>query len=184
MKDKTFKTKFKRRQQGKTNYKKRLALIRSEKVKIVVRKTNTKISAQAIKYNPKGDETLASATSKELDKMGFYGTNNTPSAYLTGLLLGMRMKDKEAVLDIGRRSPSHGSAMFACLKGLLDAGISIPHSKEALPSEERINGSVLEKYAKENSEKFKNYEKKGMKVDEITKAFEKTKTEIKKVKAE
>lgn len=181
MKDKTFETKFKRRQLGKTDYKKRLALVKSNKIKIVVRKTDKQIIAQAVKYNPKGDETLASATSKELDGFGFYGTNNTPSAYLTGLLLGKRMKDKEAVLDIGRRSPSHGSVIFACLKGVVDAGVSIPHSKEALPSDDRINGTVLEKYAIEHADKFKVYEKKGIKVDSITKAFNKAQAEIQKV---
>lgn len=182
MKDKTFEVKFKRRRQGRTDYSKRLALVKSRKIKITVRKTNTQIIAQAIKYNPKGDETTAQATSKELDKFGFYGTNNTPSAYLTGLLLGKRMKEKEAVLDIGRKTPSHGGVLFACLKGLLDAGINIPHGKEALPSEERINGTILEKYAKANVDKFSNYEKKGVKVDSITKAFEKAKAEIEKVK--
>ncbi|MFA5764315.1 MAG: 50S ribosomal protein L18 [archaeon] len=178
MSDKTFDVKFRRRREGKTNYLKRLASVRSGKVRIVVRKTNKQIIAQAIKFNFKGDETIAQATSKELDNFGFYGTNNTPSAYLTGLLLGKRMTDKEAILDIGMQSPSHGSVIFACLKGVIDAGISIPHSKTALPSEDRLNGTVLDKYAKENADKFKNYEKKN--VLDIAKAFEKTKAQIEK----
>jgi large subunit ribosomal protein L18 len=182
MKDKTFKTKFRRRREGKTDYTKRLALVRSKKIKITVRKTNKQIIAQAIKYNPKGDETIASATSKELDKFNFYGTNNTPSAYLTGYLLGKRLKEKEAVLDIGMQSPSHGSVIFACLKGVIDAGVSIPHNAKAIPSEERITGKVLEEYAKEKKEGFSNYEKKGIKVETITSAFEKAKAEIDKIK--
>lgn len=181
MKDKTFETKFKRRKSGETDYSKRLALVKSKKVRIVIRKTNTKIIAQAIKYNPKGDETLAQANSKELDALGFYGTNNTPSAYLTGLLLGKRMSEKEAILDIGRRKASHGGTMFACLKGLLDAGINIPHSIEALPKEDRINGKILEDYAKTHLDKFSNYTKKQMS-EKITANFEKTKAEILKVK--
>jgi large subunit ribosomal protein L18 len=180
MKDKTFETKFKRRQKGKTDYRKRLALIKSKKIRIVIRKTNKKIIAQAIKFNLIGDETLAQATSTELDKYGFYGTNNTPSAYLTGLLLGKRMKEKEAILDIGRKKPSHGGVIFACLKGLIDAGINIPYSKEALPKEERINGKIIEEYAKENKQNFSEYEKKG--IIQINLAFEKTKKEIEKVK--
>jgi large subunit ribosomal protein L18 len=181
MKDKTFDTKFRRRQEGKTNYSKRLALVKSKKIRICVRKTGTRIIAQAIKYNPKGDETIAQATSKELDKFGFYGTNNTPSAYLTGYLLGKRMSEKEAILDIGMQSPSHGSVIFATLKGVIDAGITVPHDAKAIPSEDRLNGSVLEGYAKENKDKFSNYEKKN--VIDITKAFEKAKAEIEKVKA-
>jgi len=178
MNDKTFEVKFKRRQQGKTNYSKRLASVKSGKIRIVVRKTNKQIIAQAIKFNPKGDETHAQATSKELDKFGFYGTNNTPSAYLTGLLLGKRMTAKEAILDIGMQSPSHGSVIFACLKGVVDAGVDIPHSKTAIPNEDRLNGTILTNYAKENKEKFGNYEKKN--VLDIAQAFNKAKEQIEK----
>jgi large subunit ribosomal protein L18 len=180
--DKTFKTKFKRRQEGKTDYSRRLAQVRSKKVRIVVRKTNSQIIAHAVKFDSKGDQTIASATSKELDKFSFYGTNNSPSAYLTGLLLGKRLKTKEAILDIGRRSPVHGSTVFACLKGVVDAGINVPHSPKALPSEERINGKILEEYAKSNKDKFKSYEKNGVNPEEINKSFEKAKSEILKVK--
>jgi large subunit ribosomal protein L18 len=181
-KDKTYEPKFKRRRQGKTNYAKRLALVKSKKTIVVVRKTTSQIIAHAVKYNPVGDETIAMATSKELNKLSFYGTNNTPSAYLTGYLLGKRMNEKEAILDIGRRSPSHGSVVFACLKGLIDAGIKIPHSKEAIPSDDRINGSVLAEYAKTNKDKFASYEKAGVKIEELPIAFEKAKAEIDKVK--
>ena len=178
MNDKTFEVKFKRRQQGKTNYTKRLSSVKSGKIRIVVRKTNKQIIAHAVKFNPKGDETLAQATSKELDQFGFYGTNNTPSAYLTGLLLGKRMTEKEAILDIGRQSPSHGSVVFACLKGIVDAGVTIPHNAKAIPSDERINGSILDAYAKENKDKFGNYEKKnGL---EIAKNFAKAKEQVEK----
>ena len=38
-----------------------------------------------------------------------------------------RMSEKKAILDIGRRSPSHGSVVFATLKGAVDAGIEIKH---------------------------------------------------------
>lgn len=181
-KDKTYEPQFRRRRQGKTNYSKRLATIKGKTTRIVVRKTSTGIIAQAIKFDKKGDITSASASSKELTKMGFYGTNNTPSAYLTGYLLGKRMSEKEAVLDIGRRSPSHGSVVFATLKGVVDAGVKINYDEKAVPSEERINGTTLQEYAKENKDKFSNYEKNGVKVDGIVDAFNKTKSEIDKVK--
>ena len=182
-KDKTFAVPLKRRREGRTDYSRRISLVRAKKARIVVRKTNRQIIAHAVKFNPKGDETLAYASSMDLDEYGFYGTNNTPSAYLTGYLLGKKMNEKEAILDIGRRSPTHGGVVFACLKGLLDAGINIPHDKVALPSEDRINGKVLDKYAKEHADKFSNYEKKGIKVGEIEKAFIKAKSAIDKVKA-
>jgi large subunit ribosomal protein L18 len=180
----TYQTKFKRRASGKTDYRKRLAFARSKEVRIAVRKTNKQVTAQAIAFNLKGDETIAAATSKELSKFSFYGTNNTPSAYLTGFLLGKRMAGltNKAILDIGRRSQSHGSVVFACLKGLIDAGITIPHSPEAIPSDKRINGSELDEYAKQNPTKFSNYQKAGINPGELSKAFEKAKAEIEKVK--
>jgi len=184
-KDKTFETKFRRRKQGKTNYVKRLALVRSKKVRIVVRKTSTQILAHAVKYNPTGDETIASVNSKELKKYGFYGTNNTPSAYLAGYLLGKKLTGKvtEAMPDIGRRSPSHGSVVFACLKGIVDSGIKLPLSDEAVPGEDRLSGKVLDNYAKENVDKFSQYAKAGITPGEIEKAWQKAKAEIEKVKA-
>ncbi|MFA6399822.1 MAG: 50S ribosomal protein L18, partial [archaeon] len=83
----TYETKFRRRKEGKTDYSKRLALVRSRKIRIVVRKTNTRIIAQAVKFDPKGDITIASVDSTDLEQFGWYGTNNTPSAYLVGFYL-------------------------------------------------------------------------------------------------
>jgi len=184
----TFEVKFRRRREQKTDYQKRLALVRSKKIRIVARKTNKRMILQAIRFNPKGDETVASADSRELKEYKFYGTNNTPSAYLTGFLLGKRLLKhaKEGVLDIGRKSPSHGSVVFAAVKGVADAGINVPYSMEAVPKEDRINGKVLDDYAKKLGDKaktvFAGYIKEGITPGEISKAFEKAKAEIAKVK--
>ncbi|MEK6959342.1 MAG: 50S ribosomal protein L18 [archaeon] len=186
--DKTFEVKFRRRREQKTDYRKRLGLVRSNKPRIVVRKTNKRIIAQAIMFDPKGDNTLASADSNELEKFGFYGTNNTPSAYLTGYLLGKKLasKSKEGILDMGRKKASKGNVIFAALKGVADSGIAIPYSAEVVPSEDRINGKVIDEYIKKLGDKakitFSYYEKKGIKLGELNKAFEKAKAEIAKVK--
>jgi large subunit ribosomal protein L18 len=182
----TYKTPFRRRGEGKTDYAKRLAMVKSEKIRIVVRTTNTRITVQAIKYNPKGDETIAFADSRELKNYSFYGTNNTPSAYLTGFLLGKKflVKENEGILDIGMKTPSHGSIVFAALKGVADAGVKINYNQNAVPSKERISGKVLDDYAKtvENADKvFSGYKKAGINPGEIEKAFEKAKSEIEKV---
>jgi len=183
----TYETKFRRRKEGKTDYRKRLALVRSRKIRLVVRKTNTRIIAQAMQYEPIGDKVVAVADSKELSKYKFYGTNNTPSAYLVGYLIGKKLGKKQCVLDIGRRSPSHGGVVFAALKGAVDAGVEIPYNADALPSEERINGKTLDDYAKKLGDKakttFAGYIKEGINPGEIQKAFEKAKAEIAKVKA-
>ncbi|MFA6268670.1 MAG: 50S ribosomal protein L18 [archaeon] len=183
----TYQTKFRRRRQGKTDYVKRLALVKSKKLRLVIRKTNKRIIAQAMKFDSRGDIAVATADSNELAKYKFYGTNNTPSAYLVGFLLGKKLGKQKCVLDMGRRTPSHGGAIFAALKGAVDSGLEIPFAQEAIPSEERLNGKALDDYAKKLGEKakavFANYIKEGIQPGEINSAFEKAKTEISKVKA-
>jgi len=186
---KTYETKFKRRAEGKTDYAKRLALVKSKKTRFVVRKTNTRIIAQAVAFELKGDKTIASVDSKELTKYGFYGTNNTPSSYLVGYLLGKKIsgKVKEGVLDMGRKTASSGSVIFACVKGLNDAGINVPVGANSVPKEERLNGKSLDDYAKKLGDKasvvFSKYAEAKITPGEINKAFEKAKAEISKVKA-
>jgi large subunit ribosomal protein L18 len=101
-----------------------------------------------------GDRVLVSADSNELAKrFGWLGSgSNLPAAYLTGLLCGFKALAsgvKEAVLDIGLRSPTRGSRVFAALKGVLDAGVLVPHDAGILPSEERIQGQHIVAYAKQ-----------------------------------
>jgi len=140
---------FRRRREGKTDYRKRLALLRSGMRRLVVRKSLNHTVVQIVEYDRGGDWVLASATTSQLRKLGWTGgTGNVPAAYLAGLLAGRRafkMDIKEAVLDISLLSPSRGSRVFASLKGVLDAGVAVPHSKEALPSEERVRGAHLKK---------------------------------------
>jgi len=185
----TFETKFKRRAEGKTDYQKRLHLVTSKKVRFVVRKTNKRILVQAVEFGLKGDKTIASADSNDLKQYGFYGTNNTPSAYLVGYLIGKRISSKitKGVLDMGRKTATKGSVVFACAKGINDAGVKVPLSSEAVPSEERISGKTLDDYAKKLGEKantsFSGYVAAKVTPGEINKAFESAKAEIAKVKA-
>jgi len=138
---------MKRRRENRTDYHSRKALIKSGIPRAVVRKSNRHIRVQIIDYSEKGDTVLACGYSGELADMGWKGNcDNTPGAYLTGYLAGKRSVAagvEEAVLDIGRHVPAKGSIIFSALKGLLDAGVSIPHSKEVLPSEDRISGKHL-----------------------------------------
>ncbi len=137
---------FRRRREGKTDYAKRLALLKSGKPRLVVRKTNRFIAAQITAWGEAGDNTLASVTSKALAAFGFNGKANTPSAYLTGLLCGVKAKAKgvsEIVLDTGLHSPTKGSVLFAVLKGAVDAGLKANFGEEKMPSEERTSGKHL-----------------------------------------
>ena len=138
---------FRRRREGKTDYRKRLKLLKSHKVRVVVRKSLKHTIVQMVKYEEKGDRVVSSATTAQLKELGWSAaTGNTPAAYLVGLLAGRRAAKaniKEAVLDIGLIRPSRGSRPFASLKGVIDAGVEVPHSDEVLPSDERIRGAHL-----------------------------------------
>ncbi|MGB9577466.1 MAG: 50S ribosomal protein L18 [Candidatus Micrarchaeia archaeon] len=137
---------FRRRREGKTDYGKRLALLKSEKTRLVVRKTNKRIIVQFVNFNEKGDHTITSATSTHLSEYGFPGKCNTPSAYLTGMLAARKAQKKgvkEFILDIGLHSPTKGSVVFAALKGAVDAGLTAPYDESILPPQDRIEGKHL-----------------------------------------
>jgi len=138
---------FARRREGKTDYRARKNLLKSEKPRGVVRASSRHTTVQLIEYDPKGDKVIVSAHSKELVKMGWTkGTSNTSTAYLVGLLAGKRAQEKkikEAVLDIGLHAPIKGSKVYASLKGMVDAGLDIPHDPKILPDDPRITGAVL-----------------------------------------
>jgi large subunit ribosomal protein L18 len=104
-----------------------------------------------------GDFTLAAAHSRELVKLFGWkgGTKNTPAAFLTGLLAGLRAKKlgiTYAVPDIGLNRPTRGAKVFAAIRGIKAAGVEVPCSEEVLPSDERIHGVAIAEYAKILSE--------------------------------
>ncbi|MEM5834400.1 MAG: 50S ribosomal protein L18 [Candidatus Aenigmatarchaeota archaeon] len=152
----TYKMPFKRRREGKTDYKRRLKLLLSKKPRLVVRKSLKYIRAHIVEFDKRGDRTIVFAFSKELRKLGWnYACDNLPASYLTGLLLGKRALEKgikEAILDLGLSPSTKGSRIYACVKGALDAGLKVRVSEEVLPSEERIKGMHISNYL----EKFKN----------------------------
>ncbi len=154
----TYVVKFRRRREGKTNYRKRIKLLMSRKPRLVIRKTNKYIIAQIIEFDSKGDRVIVSANSKELLKYGwsFPSFKNLPAAYLTGFLLGMKAKKKgvgEVILDVGLHPVTKGNRIFACYKGYLDSGMHSPHSEDYFPDENRIKGEHIVNYYKTLKEK-------------------------------
>jgi len=154
---------FRRRREGKTDYRQRKKLIISKLPRLVVRKTGRNIITQLIRATVIGDIVIVSAHSHELrKKYGWLGSlNNLPAAYLTGLLCGLRAAAKgveKAILDIGLHTPSKGAGVFAAMKGFVDAGVEVPHDESILPDESRIRGEHIAKYAEmlatENPEKY------------------------------
>ena len=147
----TYKLLFKRRRSGKTNYAKRLALLKSHQPRLVVRKSNNLMKLQIVQYSEKGNSTVVSSSSQELGGFNWKSNlGNVPSAYLAGFLLGKRAVAagiKTAVLDIGLHTPMHKGRIFSAVKGVLDAGLTVPVGEDALPDEKRVSGKHIEAFA-------------------------------------
>ncbi|MBW2971313.1 50S ribosomal protein L18 [Candidatus Woesearchaeota archaeon] len=180
---------FRRKREGKTNYRRRLKLVKGRKLRLVVRPSSKNIVVQLVEYNEAGDRVIVSAHSKEIVKMGWKANcGNLPTAYLVGLLVGKKSAAKglkDAVLDIGMGSPVNSSRYFAALKGAVDAGLDIRHSEEVLPSDDRISGKHIADYAKQlvkekevYNKRFSSYLKKNLKPEELEKHFKDIKVKV------
>ncbi|XP_010557737.1 PREDICTED: 60S ribosomal protein L5-1-like [Tarenaya hassleriana] len=96
---KRYQVKYKRRRDGKTDYRARIRLINQDKNKyntpkyrFVVRFTNKDIVAQIVSATIAGDVVLTAAYSHELPRYGLeIGLTNYAAAYCTGLLLARRV---------------------------------------------------------------------------------------------
>jgi len=172
-----------RRKSAKTNYKKRVASLKSGMRRVVVRKSNRAIFMQVIEYSKDGDKVLASASSRELDKMDWKPKCNMPTAYLTGLLLAKKVADKKTdyILDIGLYRPVKGSVVFAAAKGFKDGGANLHGNIEI--NESRLKGSHIADYASKAGDeyyksRFSNYIKSGFNVKSINQIFEEVKKNL------
>jgi large subunit ribosomal protein L18 len=147
---------FRRRREGKTDYRARLALVKSGKPRAVVRRSLSGTSVQLITFHEEGDRILAQANYKDLKKLGWgHSLKDVSASYLVGLLASVRAKKadiKEAVLDMGLHEPTKANRVFATLKGLVDGGLDIPHGDDIFPSEERITDGNKE--AKDHAKAF------------------------------
>lgn len=183
---------LRRRAEGKTNYHKRLKLLKSRKLRIVIRASNKHIIVQIVQSKLGGDKVLVSAHSKELtSKYNWKGnTGNMPTAFLTGYLAGLRAKKQnisDGILDLGLFY--HRNRVLAAAKGVLESGIEFPYGESFFQDnlDERIKGTHIENYAKKlKSEDPEKYERifseylNKKKVDplKISELFEKTKKAI------
>lgn len=145
-----YKVPFRRRREGRTDYHFRYKLILSRKPRLVIRKGNKNIIMQLVVAEPAGDRTLLTVNSRELKEFGYEGnTGNVPASYLAGLLFGKRMKamgEGEAILDMGIHANTRGNRIYSALKGVVDAGITVPHSPKIFPGDGRIRGEDIEAY--------------------------------------
>lgn len=136
-----------RRKEGKTDYKARMGFLKSEKPRIVVRKTNRYITGQIIVANIAQDKVVSSVSSKDLLSKGWPkelsgSLKSIPASYLTGIMLGKKSKEvKEAVFDIGLYRNVKNSRVYAFLNGLVDSGFNIKHDKKVFPGEKILLGN-------------------------------------------
>jgi large subunit ribosomal protein L18 len=152
-----------RKREGKTDYKKRIQLLMSKTPRLVIRKSLKNIMLQVIDYSPAGDKVMLTVNSKDLQKIGWKAnTNNLPACYLCGYLFGKKALEKKigkCVLDLGMQSSVKKASLFAALKGVVDAGLAVPHSENVFPEEKRIKGEHIVNYAKSLKEDKAKYEK-------------------------
>jgi len=139
---KRFQVKYRRRREGKTDYRARKRLVNQEKNKynspkyrFVARFTNQNVICQVIYSKITGDHVVAAAYSRELTNYGLtVGLTNYAAAYSTGLLLARRLlaskgidKQFEGEKDVTGKvthqgnSADDGRRPFKCL---LDVGLA------------------------------------------------------------
>ena len=120
-------------------------MLMSKRDFITINVTNENTQVQILKPEITGDKVLVSAHSRFLLKDGWKGSRkNIPAAYLTGYFAGKKALSQgvdNAIVYSGTRK--YTQRMAAGVKGVIDAGIKVPSSEEAFPSEERINGEHL-----------------------------------------
>jgi large subunit ribosomal protein L5e len=100
--------KFRRRREGRTDYRQRKRLCtqaknkyQSPKYRLVVRFTNTQVICQIAYSLIDGDRILCQATSKELPRYGLpVGLKNYAAAYCTGLLVARRLLQKVGLDEV------------------------------------------------------------------------------------
>jgi len=105
---KRFQVKYRRRREGKTDYRQRHKLItqdknkyNSHKYRLVVRFTNRYVLCQVIYSEINGDKVFAEASSRELPRYGLpVGLKNYAAAYATGLLLARRLLKKVGLDEV------------------------------------------------------------------------------------
>ena len=181
---------LRRRREGVTDYRSRKRAITSTATLLVVRVSNKNVSSQFVKAKVGGDVVLSSAHSRQLRKAGWKGSlKSTPACYLLGMMAGKKALEKgvsEAVLYNGIVPFIQGARIAAFVRGARDAGVQIPVSDEALPSEDRVSGKAIADYAaklagedKEAYQRtFSAMLKEGFKPEDYPAQFEKVKAAI------
>ena len=152
-----------RRRQAKTDYRKRLNLLKSDSPRINFRKSNRYIISQYVLSKEAQDRILFGITSKKLIDYGWPKENtgslkSLTASYFTGYLAGkiiLKNKYKNPIFDVGMIKTINKTKVYAFIKGLLDSGVKIKCPEKCLPDENRIKGKHLKKDLSQYFEKIK-----------------------------
>lgn len=152
-----------RRREHKTDYLKRIKLLKSRSPRIVFRKTNRYVIAQYVETREAQDRVVFGMNSKKLIDYGWpkelkNSLKSLPAAYLLGIVAGKKIikeKLKTPILDLGMLRTVHKTKIYAFLKGIVDSGIEIKHKKSIFPDEEKIKGKNLKKDFSKTFDKIK-----------------------------
>mmetsp|Transcript_621 Transcript_621/g.827 ORF Transcript_621/g.827 Transcript_621/m.827 type:complete len:305 (+) Transcript_621:47-961(+) len=120
-----FQVKFRRRREGRTDYRQRKRLVcqdknkyQSPKYRLVVRFTNKFVICQIVYSLIDGDRILAQATSNELARYGLEcGLKNYAAAYCTGLLVARRLLQKVGLDEIYEGNTEVDAEVVSCEVG-------------------------------------------------------------------
>jgi large subunit ribosomal protein L18 len=142
----------KRRIENKTNYRKRLVLLKGKSPRLVVRKTNRYIIIQIISSKESKDVVMQSVFTKELMDYGWPkdmqgSLKSLSAAYLGGYLIGKKASSlkERVILDTGLAPNTKGSRIYAVIKGISDSGITINFDENIIPTKERLEGKNMKK---------------------------------------
>lgn len=142
---------LRRRREGRTNYYKRRDMLKSNRIRLVIRKSTNNITVQFVKALPDGDATLSATTTYHLTNFGWDITKgNIPAAYLVGYLAGKKARNANidnAILDLGVQTSQSGSRIYATLKGVIDAGVNVPANESIFPEDDIIHGTHIANYS-------------------------------------
>lgn len=140
-----------RRRENKTDYLKRRKLLKSEKPRIVFRKTNKYLVAQYVVSDEAQDKIVFGIGTKDLLKHGWDekakgSLKSVTAAYVLGYFAGKKISKEKLetpIVDLGMVRVLHKTKVFAFIKGLIEAGVKIVSKEETFPEENRLNGEHL-----------------------------------------
>ncbi len=138
-----------RRREWKTDYSKRMKILKGETPRIIFRRTNRYLISQYAESEEAQDKVVLGFNSKMLldygwPKNSLGSLKSITAAYLLGVLMGKGIKGKKTpIIDFGMTRNIHKSRAYAFLKGLIDSGVKIKHNEGIFPEENRIKGEHL-----------------------------------------